>query len=95
MDIDDDNKSKENQETSKENAVEKKASKKDLVGVFFSWFGFYIFRYHAVILELYFPRKLLTFISPCPEEIGTRASSRKCTLFCRSDYSLFFMARAI
>ena len=40
MDIDDDNKSKENQETSKENAVEKKASKKDLVGVFFSWFGF-------------------------------------------------------
>ena len=39
MDIDDDNKSKENQEASKESTMEKRTSKKDLVGIFFSCFG--------------------------------------------------------
>ena len=34
MEVDDDNKSKESQEIPKENVVEKKTNKKDLVGIF-------------------------------------------------------------
>ena len=40
--------------------------------------------------------KMKSSYSPCPEEIGARASVRTCTLVCTSDFSyLFGFARVI